>query len=239
MRRGLSREAVRAVAMSFMVVDHAAICFVPQGAAYEAMRGLGRTSYPLFAMLFADGCARSSTPAAKRAARLLAVAVLSEPVFDHMLFGSWSNVAAQNVMWSWLLALAWDRAVTALRDRAGNPALRACGTACLTLAFLFACEWARVDYGFVHCLCVASCRACGAWFPGAGPGKRGTAAAAVCAVTFGNPAYLLAVPFMLAYDPDKPCRRLPGPVAYGFYPGHLAAFALASEASAFLSGFFK
>ena len=226
---GLSRDALKLAAMISMVLDHAALALVPAGtAAYAALRFAGRLSYPVFMMLFADGCWRSQMPAHLRMLKLCLVAMISEPFYDFAVFGTIFYPGMQNAMWSWVLAVpwfrwiaySWDEVAAGRMDRFSRSVL----SAVFAVILIFVCGFFHVDYGTLHGACAVVCGIVIADGPIAGRTKVcGVASAVATAVSMRMPGALLAVPASLAYVPSKEGRfRVPKAVGYLFYPVHLA-----------------
>lgn len=231
---GLSRNAVKAVAMVSMAVDHSACAFesmIPPGI-HDFMRlWIGRAAYPIFLVLFVEGFMRTKRPVA-HLRDLLVFAVLAEPFSDMALYGAWYYPGWQNVMWSWLLGgcvvVAFRYAADAVRD----GSLAADGALLCRLAAMFAGSlvgWkANLDYGVCQALVVAIAYAILA----SGRKRACLAACVACCIVVGclsnTPGVVFAIPFMAAYDPGKPCMKNPvlRYAGYAFYPAHMAVLAI-------------
>lgn len=220
------RDALQAVAMLSMALDHAAVSFLGDGTpAYAALRLAGRVAYPVFMVLFMDGCARSRSDSNKRFGGLLLACLAAEPFFDYMLSGTFVYMRQQNVLLSWALSLAFLHGVqdvsreTVLGDLSFVTAY--------SFGFTAACWWLAVDYGLSHALATIGCWACGLFYEG----KRAVRSMAwwtcLCVGVLNvEPFCLLAVPLLYLYDPDAPgARFLPKGACRWFYPVHLAAYA--------------
>lgn len=94
------RALLSLVAVLTMAVDHAGQVFLP---GHDLPRAVGRLSFPLVAALVADGALRTRDPCAY-ALRLLALAVVSQPIYQWALDPSWSNVLFEPMM---TLRAAW------------------------------------------------------------------------------------------------------------------------------------
>lgn len=98
------RYVIQAVAMAAMVIDHTGLI---QGETLGVLRNIGRMSFPLYAYLMTTGYFRSPDKK-KYLVRLLGLAILSEPLYDIMLFDLAGNplsaIAGQNVIWTFLIS---------------------------------------------------------------------------------------------------------------------------------------
>ena len=82
--KALNRASLKWIAIITMVVDHLGIFFARNGMSYEAycvMRGIGRLSFPIFAFLIVEGFVHTKNYK-KYLARILAFAIISEPLYD-------------------------------------------------------------------------------------------------------------------------------------------------------------
>lgn len=107
MRKPLSQEWLKIVACITMLIDHTGAVFFPQ---QMWMRIVGRIAFPIYCFLLCEGVAHTHN-VKNYAARLLAVAVLSEFSFDYLFFGR-ITFAHQSVMITLLLSLGmllWAR----------------------------------------------------------------------------------------------------------------------------------
>lgn len=102
---GLSRNQIKWIALVLMICDHIGAIFVdPSTNLYFILRFvLGRSSYPLFCVLFIEGFFYTKRPW-RHVLDFLIFGVISEFTYDlafenHCLF-DWSQ---QNVMFSWML----------------------------------------------------------------------------------------------------------------------------------------
>lgn len=223
----LSRDAVKIIAMITMMIDHAAVFFAASdGQVHAIMRAIGRVSYPLFVMLFTEGCIRAKSPVWKRLLYLCIAGAAAEPFYDMMVSRLWLNSEAQNVMWSWVLALLFCAVMKKLDEaRSGTgAAMYVVFSVGICFIFIYACVILCVDYSFLHAICVMFC-----WFWMHGDlNPRKIHIGGICAAVFlalSTPACVLAIPVICLYDPDKSGTiRVPKWAGYGFYPVHLMAY---------------
>lgn len=82
MKKGIPQEALRAVALITMLIDHVGATLLPQ---YGFLRGIGRLAFPIFAFLLAEGADHTRHPV-RYVLRLLIAAILSELPFDLMVY---------------------------------------------------------------------------------------------------------------------------------------------------------
>lgn len=104
MKKGLSQETLKIIACLTMLVDHTAVVF----GLSMWLRVIGRLAFPIYCFLLTEGM--HHTRNAKRyLLRLFTMAILSEPVYDLVLYpgrGIWLH---QNVLWTLFLggAMLW------------------------------------------------------------------------------------------------------------------------------------
>ena len=98
-RKGiLSQESLKGIACVTMLIDHTAVVFgLPMW-----LRVIGRLAFPIYCFLIAEGIAHTRSPG-RYFLRLGMMAVLSEPIYDFVLYGGRSLWAHQNVLWLLLL----------------------------------------------------------------------------------------------------------------------------------------
>ena len=234
---GLSGLALKLLALCSMTVDHVgAVLVLPRWgfAASLPLRYAGRLAFPIYCFLLVEGFSPTrSVP--RYGLRLLGFALLTEPVYDRVLYGAWLVPQHQNILFTLALGLAAMAALRAaarraLALRAGKAArVLLCGALCLPLAAA-ACVLAQllgVSYGWQGMVTILAYFALRRW-PLA-------AAGAGAAVQFlgGNfiqyRAALAAVPIAL-YNGEKGRCRLPGWAFYLYYPAHLALLGLIARA---------
>ena len=98
-KRGLlCQEWLKGIACLTMLIDHTAVVFgLPMW-----LRVIGRLAFPLYCFLIAEGIAHTGN-AGKYFLRLGIMAVLSEPIYDFVLYGNRNIWLHQNVLWLLLL----------------------------------------------------------------------------------------------------------------------------------------
>ncbi len=116
MRRILSGGGLKIIAMTAMFIDHLAVvlslCGIPSGV-YLAMRGIGRISFPIYCFMLVTGFTYTrSVP--RYLGRLAAMALLSEVPYDMVNFWVFFYPANKNVLFTFVLALAFVCAVIML-----------------------------------------------------------------------------------------------------------------------------
>ena len=105
MRLSLSSSTLKIIAAVTMVIDHIGLVFLPEQIFW---RIIGRISFPLFALLLADGC-RHTQSLTQYIKRLTLLAVLSQIPFTLMLWAAGLPVDVLNIFFTLiagLLALA-------------------------------------------------------------------------------------------------------------------------------------
>lgn len=88
-------------ALGFMLIDHIGYVLYPN---IIWFRAVGRLSFPIFVFLLVEGY-KHTRHQGKYVARLLVLAVLSEPVFDIAFYGKPVYFGAQNIFWTLLFGL--------------------------------------------------------------------------------------------------------------------------------------
>lgn len=225
-RFGLSAFALKCIAMASMTVDHiGAIFLLPLRGFWAALplRYIGRLAFPIYCFLLVEGFARTRSRR-RYLVRLLAFAVLSEPVYDRVLYGGWLVPGAQNILFTFALGLAAMAALqraAAWSFAAGRPVRTALGAAfCAALAALFclAAELAHVSYGWQGMLTILAYYAFRRWRPAAALAGALVQFAENNFIQYGAAA--AAVPIAL-YDGRKG-RPVSKWLFYAYYPVHLA-----------------
>lgn len=94
----LCQEGLKLIACVTMLVDHTAVVFgLPMW-----LRVIGRLAFPIYCFLIVEGIAHTRSPG-RYFLRLGIMAVISEPIYDFVLYGGRSLWAHQNVLWLLLL----------------------------------------------------------------------------------------------------------------------------------------
>ena len=94
----LCQEALKLVACVTMLIDHTAVVFgLPMW-----LRVIGRLAFPIYCFLITEGIAHTGSPG-RYFLRLGIMAVISEPIYDFVLYSGRSPWAHQNVLWLLLL----------------------------------------------------------------------------------------------------------------------------------------
>ena len=106
----LSAFTLKVIAVMAMTIDHIALVFVPTGSLlYWLLRLVGRLTAPIMAFFIAEGF-RHTRSRKKYLLRLGVFAVISQPVYFHMIFGrmpinAFEFLTNWNVMFSLAVAL--------------------------------------------------------------------------------------------------------------------------------------
>ena len=130
-----SGSVLKIIAIVSMVIDHCAYFLMDNNSTlYEAMRCVGRSAFPVFAFLIAEGFAYTHNRK-RYFTRLLVFAVISE-VSWYLLNGA---DGTHNVMFTLALGVV---ALAVLEKLKENSVL--CGIAILSIAYL--ATWSGVDY---------------------------------------------------------------------------------------------
>lgn len=114
-KRGLSTFELKMIAMITMLIDHCAIKFFSEFShLYDAMRAIGRLSFPIFCFILAEGFFYTRNRR-KYSLRLLIFALISEVPYD-MFGGSFFNINKQSVMFTLLLGFLTIWAIDYIRN---------------------------------------------------------------------------------------------------------------------------
>lgn len=131
-KRGLSQEGLKGIACGTMVMDHYAV--VVHYALW--LRVAGRLAFPIYCFLIAEGMAHTRNET-KYLGRLLLMALLSEAVYDRVLYPHYGIWTHQNVLWTLLLGAA----MIACMKRSGSRGIL------LLIPFALAADALRGSYG--------------------------------------------------------------------------------------------
>ena len=221
MKKGLSQETLKLVACVTMLIDHTAVVFgLPMW-----LRVIGRLAFPIYCFLLTEGM-RHTRSEKRYLLRLLTGAVLSEPVYDLVLYpgsGVWLH---QNVFWTLFLggAMLWCMAKT--RKTMGKIAI--------VVPFALAAQLMRASYGSSGIFMIALFALCREL-----PEEKGILtlgllginglmdSAAISVVGLAIPVQLFAVlaliPIFLYSGEKRTKRKALCWAFYCFYPLHLLA----------------
>lgn len=138
--RCLNGLSLKCLAMAAMLIDHIGAVLLPE---LVWLRCVGRLAFPIFAFLVAEGFAHTRN-FKKYLTRMALFALMAEIPFD-LCYGTIWDIAHQNVLWTFCLALLCLRGigwVTANRPERVNMAI----AASLILSVIVG-NALRVDYG--------------------------------------------------------------------------------------------
>lgn len=134
MEKGLSQEGLKILACVTMLVDHAALLF--DGSPW--LRVIGRLAFPIYCFLLTEGI-RHTRDVRCYLSRLLFAAIVSEPIYDLVLYpcvGIWQH---QNVLWTLVLGCAMLWCMTMIHKPVAKLAVM--------LLFALAAQLVRASYG--------------------------------------------------------------------------------------------
>lgn len=134
MEKGLSQEGLKILACVTMLVDHAALLF--DGSPW--LRVTGRLAFPIYCFLLTEGI-RHTRDVRRYLSRLLFAAIVSEPIYDLVLYpcvGIWQH---QNVLWTLALGCAMLWCMTMIHKPVAKLAVM--------LLFALAAQLVRASYG--------------------------------------------------------------------------------------------
>lgn len=151
--RGLDGGALKGIAAALMLTDHVGAILLPE---VPVLRCVGRLAFPIFAFFIAEGYAHTRD-FGRYFRRLAILAVVSEIPFN-LENGAVFDLARQNVLFTFCLALLTLRGLEALGRERGFGRWAGCG---LVLAAGFAAgELLRTDYGGWGVVTVALLQLC-------------------------------------------------------------------------------
>ncbi len=141
---------IKIIAMVTMLIDHTAAVGAFPG--WEIWRMIGRVSFPLYAFMLAQGFLHTRSRW-KYLLRLLAFAVITQPIYTYCFDGVWWSLDGLNILFTlsaglcamWLLELGKRTA-----QKKGKAwwlwALLLCA---VSVAVVYAADLAGVDYGWM------------------------------------------------------------------------------------------
>ena len=220
MRRILSGGGLKIIAMTAMFIDHLAVvlslCGIPSGV-YLAMRGIGRISFPIYCFMLVTGFTYTrSVP--KYLGRLAAMALLSEVPYDMANFGVFFYPAKNNVLFTFVLALAVVWAVSKLSGIGVKGYFYSASIIAVTMLAAFVL---RLDYSW-KCILLASVLYL-TRFETAVRYTAGSLILIINSTLIGLCAPAAFVPIHL-YNGKK--GRTPACLFYIFYPAHMLVLGL-------------
>lgn len=217
-KKGLTNNQLKILAMIFMALDHTGLLLFPHVAWFRAV---GRLAFPIFAYMIAEGCAHTRN-IVRYWGSLTALGVLCQLAY---FFGKGSLYMCVLITFSMSVGiLALFR--RAKRDRSvlfyilSVLALAAAFFLCEILPGLLPGTDYRVDYGFVGVLIpIAVYLIPNKW------GKLAAAGAGLAVLAAGVPwrgqwLALLALPILALYNGQRGKYRMKW-LFYIFYPAHL------------------
>lgn len=148
MKRKLSQEGLKTLAVVTMLIDHIGAVILLQLfydthsrmvlEIYELLRTIGRLAFPIYCFLLVEGFHHTRSPKGY-GLRLAIAAILSEIPFDLAFSGGW-DWSHQNVMITLLLGLCALQLMT--------KASHWIGKILVAVPFMLLAEWLQTDYGF-------------------------------------------------------------------------------------------
>lgn len=102
MKRYLSNFDLKFIAIIAMTIDHFGIVFKPSF--YNLFRIIGRISFPIFAFLLVEGYLHTKS-LEKYVLRLIVLAVISEVIYDYVLYGNAFYFNSNNIFFTLILGI--------------------------------------------------------------------------------------------------------------------------------------
>ncbi|MBR4580143.1 MAG: hypothetical protein IKO32_02795 [Lachnospiraceae bacterium] len=240
--RGIDRTVLKWIAMITMLIDHIGYGLIPDTtpalrALATACNIIGRSAFPIFLFLLADGFMRTRSKP-KFFLRLFILAVISEVPFDLVRFGQPFNIHAQNVFWTLLIFFGYmwvsDLLITSAKAHGLSPTNK--WTICAhVFAVIMAFSAATIllsDYLGVgvfsgilmyHSLLISQNNPTFQDIPVRLLGY--TFGVANLALIFGGGFYALPTILLIWAYQGKCEIKMPKWIGYAFYPAHLSVIA--------------
>lgn len=224
MKKGLSGNQLKLIALICMTVDHVGLMLLP---GYTFLRAIGRLAFPIFAYMIAEGC-RYTRSMGKYLGTLLASALLCQGVY---FFAMGSLYMCIMVTFSLSVALIW--LIRLAKERKSLPTW--CAVAVGLAAVFFAAEILPlllpgtdygIDYGFVGILLPVMAYLCRT--------KKEKLLAMALGLIMLSAGWsiqywsLLAVPLLALYSGKRGKWKMKW-LFYFYYPIHLASIWLLGE----------
>jgi hypothetical protein len=225
----LNGTQLKIIAMLTMLIDHiGAAMLAPMLAAgvlspewseiYRALRLIGRSSFPIYCFLLAEGAAHTRSMG-HYALRLGTLAVLSEIPFDLAFHSTVLESGANNIYFTLLISLLMLWGVQIFSGQPEN--IRPWCIGGIALASMIAAELLHCDYGAAGVAAVLAC-----FLLRRQPLWGGAVSVFVLMQLTGNPnqaAGFAIVPLLYCYNGQRGCGGTYG--FYLFYPVHLLILA--------------
>lgn len=157
----LSSAALHLLAMALMLGDHVRHTLIPGN---HGLACLGRIAFPIFAFLLVEGYFHTKN-LKKYLLRLLIGAIVSEFPFNLAFYGRWFYPNHQNVLWTFLIALALVHCNEEARKTSQLLLRFAASTATIVLALVVG-SVTHIDYhhaGLLTVLVFYFCRGRTGW----------------------------------------------------------------------------
>ena len=245
---------LKVFAVSFMLIDHIAIVLFLKGhinfGDYSFLRVLGKFSFPIYAFLLAEGFRHLKNDPKRlweHFTLLLLLLVLSEPVFDRIIHGTFRYNSGQSVIFTLLFGFAGLWLAESKRDHAYFRVIICVLTACASsfiaadyrfagIVLIFSCsavldrfdDWA---YGkrLIAMLCVMSVYYLVLNWVGSGYGSPAAIWRHICAMGVSGLPHLILVPVLAAYNGRIGYRsKILHHCYQWFYPVHLGVLCVAA-----------
>lgn len=141
-KKGLSQEWLKIIACVTMLIDHFAILVH-----YNVwLRVIGRLAFPIYCFLISEGIRHTRDPK-RYFGRLLLMALVTEPIYDFVLYPGSGLWVHQNVLWTLALGAILLECVHRLEDKPWRYML--------VIPFALAGELIRCSYGGAGVLMIA------------------------------------------------------------------------------------
>lgn len=232
--RAMTGFTLKIIACAAMFADHLAKALDMKGPALFILSHIaGRIAFPLFCFLLVEGFFYTRD-VRRYFLGVLILGIVSEPVFDLVLHGSWFYTDAQNTCFTLALGLAMFASLDRIREwRPSDYRIDGALQIAAILIFAIAAWLLRTDYGAqgIGALAAFYCGRAQEFgtrrhkpFPTIGWSFSSYVAACVFLNLdgFSEPAAFLCIPVLLLYNGRRGMKKPAAKYAfYLFYPLHL------------------
>src|SRR5690554_5628220 len=153
----MSTFALKIIAIITMLVDHAAVVFIPSDTWLHLIgRIIGRLSFPIFAFLLVEGFFHTKN-IKKYLTRLGVFALISEIPFDLAFYNTYFYIGHQNIFFTLFLGLLAIHLISMVEKKFHDQILYInLANAGITILFSFIASILMTDYKFLGILLIVA-----------------------------------------------------------------------------------
>lgn len=206
---------LKIIAIVTMVIDHFTAAFelsMPENI-YHLGRNIGRTSFPLFAYMIAVGYIHTKNKK-NYLLRLVGVGLISEVLFDYLLFDKFFVMSYNNIFFTLAIGLLALIISGYVKENIKNRYLGALLELIVVIALGFVAEYCHTDYGFYGVFLIYT------FYVYLGSRDKITL---LLPMLFGmiQTPYVLPAYLLIYLDDGTQGRHLSKYITYLFYPAHI------------------